>query len=212
MDPQLEEYRRRQRERLAGGGASGSGASGASGRDDARAPAALTGARHPSVVTPDLGATEAPRWLQIGGALLLAGALWLNVVRPYLYLWLLLVGLLSAAAWVYSTLRREGESDCLASGLAFVQEFASSRHRIGDFDVVGWQAVATLLAFSLLLGPWVIGWAALAAFGAYAWSKRETLVSLAEAFVSHSKEQLGADAQAPRGAGGASRWRGRRRQ
>lgn len=183
MDPQLEEYRRRQRERRAGSTAVPSADAGESAVGVASAGAGVGSALETRYTVPGLGA-EAPLW-QLLLALLCMGMLWTNVVRPYLYAWLLIGGLLGVAAWADRHLRPEGEPSHLEGLARVVGNELSQKHHVFETEVVGWHAAGGLLLLTLFLGPWVLGWAMAASLGLWAWQNRVWLQELGQGFLQH---------------------------
>mmetsp|Transcript_100669 Transcript_100669/g.314687 ORF Transcript_100669/g.314687 Transcript_100669/m.314687 type:complete len:210 (-) Transcript_100669:29-658(-) len=206
MDPQLVEYRRQHMKRRAVQAAFDSRKV----SDTAAATASVGSSWLEHRITLPGFNRSIPLW-QLGLATLPVGMLWLNVVRPYLYAWLLIVGLAGLAAWVYTRMGDEGDSTT-AELLQAVKGALERSYQVGELSVVGWHLACALLCLTLLLGPWVIGWAVLLALGACLWAQRARVSAVGEAALRHLREQ-GLGAREPAGqAGGARVPRGRGRR
>eukprot|EP00419_Tripos_fusus_P072912 CAMPEP_0172883612 /NCGR_PEP_ID=MMETSP1075-20121228/123041_1 /TAXON_ID=2916 /ORGANISM="Ceratium fusus, Strain PA161109" /LENGTH=165 /DNA_ID=CAMNT_0013736537 /DNA_START=23 /DNA_END=516 /DNA_ORIENTATION=- len=165
MDPQLEEYRRKQRERAAAAAAAGGSSARGTGRNiDEPSELSWLEKRHE---VPGLG-VEAAVW-QLGLAAIIFASFWANIIQPHLYVWLLVAGLLGAAAFLHFKMSTPSEAQALRSmldgALAAARDGLEARYRIGDVDVSGWQIVGPVLVASIFLGAWVLGWALLLAGG-----------------------------------------------
>eukprot|EP00929_Paragymnodinium_shiwhaense_P111910 TRINITY_DN80185_c0_g1_i1.p1 TRINITY_DN80185_c0_g1~~TRINITY_DN80185_c0_g1_i1.p1 ORF type:complete len:165 (+),score=29.64 TRINITY_DN80185_c0_g1_i1:55-549(+) len=163
MDPQLAEYRRRQRERSSAPTLSAGAASGES-----------ESLLEKSITLPVCN-WVLPLW-QVALLVLGLGMLWKNVLEPYLFVWMFIAVVAGCAYLIDTRLRDDKEESVLVKFAARAKAVLDAQYEIGGFHVIGWHATGLVLLLSLFLGPWVIGWCALLFGGYLAWQQRRAQI------------------------------------